>query len=84
MRSLKTSSKQLNWKGGMNKHDEKLRKQRVKRYTEKPTFTKKYIKIKFAALLRKKKKKEKRFKFFKTIHLKIMKIISIVSLRGKI
>lgn len=59
MRSLKTSSKQLNWKGGMNKHDEKLRKQRVKRYTEKPTFTKKYIKIKFAALLRKKKKRKK-------------------------
>lgn len=74
----------------MNKHKWKASKatgQRVERYTRKSLLSRKYIKIKFTALLRKqkrkKKKKEKRFKFLKTIRLKIMKIISIVLLRGK-
>lgn len=74
----------------MNKHEWKASKatgERVERYTRKSLLSRKYIKIKFTALLRKqkrkKKKKEKRFKFLKTIRLKIIKIISIVLLRGK-
>lgn len=73
----------------MNKHEWKASKatgERVERYTRKSLLSRKYIKIKFTALLRKqkrKKKEEKRFKFLKTIRLKIMKIISIVLLRGK-
>lgn len=66
-RSLKTWSKQLNWKGEMNKHEWKASKatgERVERYTRKSLLSRKYIKIKFTALLRKQKRKKKKGKTF--------------------